>query len=153
MRVLLDTSVLLSAMLSDHVQHAYCQPWLAQAKAGAFNALVSGHSLAELYAVMTRLPRSPRITPAEALQLIQENVASHTVVTLSAQDYGGLIEELAQLGVTGGAVYDAVIAKAAERAGVDLLLTLNVNHFQRVWPGGASRVVSPVAMTPPASDR
>lgn len=81
---------------------------------------------------MTRLPRSPRITPAEALQLIQENVASPTVVTLSAQDYGRLIEELAQLGVTGGAVYDAVIAKAAELSGVDLLLTLNVNHFQRV---------------------
>ena len=152
MKVLLDTSVLVSAMLSDHVQHAHSQPWLVQANAGAFDAVVSGHSLAELYAVLTRLPRTPRITPVEALQLIQANVASRTVVTLSAHDYVKLIEELAQHGVAGGAVYDAVIAKAAELADVDLLLTLNVGHFQRVWPSGASRVVSPVAMTPPRSN-
>jgi predicted nucleic acid-binding protein len=149
MKVLLDTFVLISAMLSDHVQHAHSQPWLVQAKAGAFDVVVSGHSLAELYSVLTRLLTTPRITAAEALQLIQENVASRTVVTRSAQDYVKLIEDLAQLGVAGGAVYDAVIAKAGELAGVDLLLTLNVSHFQRVWPSGASRVVSPVAMTPP----
>jgi hypothetical protein len=105
--------------------------------------------VAELYAVLTRLPRAPRISPAEALQLVQENVVPHTIVTLSAHDYVTLIDELAHAGVAGGAVYDAVIAKAAELAHVDLLLTLNVGHFQRVWPGGASRVVSPVAMAPP----
>jgi predicted nucleic acid-binding protein len=114
MKVLTDTSVVISGVLSDHPQHAYAQPWLAQAKAGAFEALVSGHSLAELYSVLTRLPRTPRITPAEALQLIQTNLAPHTVVTLSAKDYVRLIEDLAQVGIAGGAVYDAVIAKAAE---------------------------------------
>jgi len=149
MKVLLDTSVLVSAMLPDHVHHAHSRPWLEQAKAGAFEAVVSGHSLAEVYAVLTRLPRTPRITPAEALQLIQENIAPHTMVALSAEDYVKLIEDLAHLDVVGGAVYDAVIAKAAELANVDSLLTLNVGHFQLVWPGGASRVVSPLALAPP----
>jgi predicted nucleic acid-binding protein len=149
MRVLLDTSVLVSGMLSDHVQHAQTQPWLATAKGGAFEAVVSGHSLAELFAVLTRLPRIPRITPAEALQMIQQNLASYTRVSLSAADYWQLVDDLAQLGVAGGAVYDGVIAKAAELAQVDLLLTLNVRHFQRIWPNGASRVVSPLAMPPP----
>ena len=149
MKVLLDTSVLVSAMLPDHMHHAHSQPWLERAKAGAVEAVVSGHTLAELYAVLTRLPRTPRISPAEALQLIQQNVTSNTLVTLSADDYVKLIEQLARLGVAGGPVYDAVIAKAAELAGVDYLLTLNVGHFQRVWPMGASRVVSPLALTPP----
>jgi predicted nucleic acid-binding protein len=149
MKVLMDTSVLVSAMLSDHVHHVQSQAWLAQAKAGALEAVVSAHSLAELYSVLTRLPRTPRISPTEALQLIQENIASHTMVALSADDYRALIAELATVGVSGGAVYDGVIAKAAQLAKVDFLLTLNVGHFQRVWPTGTSRVVSPVAMTPP----
>jgi predicted nucleic acid-binding protein len=149
MKVLLDTSVLVSAMLSDHVHHVHSQPWLAQAKGGAFEAVVSAHSLAELYAVLTRLPRTPRISPAEASELILENVASYTVVALTGADYKKLIEDLAKIGVSGGAVYDAVIAQAAQLAKVDLLLTLNVNHFQRVWPAGASQVGSPVAMAPP----
>jgi predicted nucleic acid-binding protein len=149
MKVLIDTSVLIAGMLSDHRQHSHAQPWLARAKAGAFEAVVSGHSVAELYAVLTRLPRTPRITPAEAWQLIQTNVASQTVVTLSAHDYVKMIEELVQVSVVGGAVYDAVIAKAAELANVDHLLTFNVSHFQRAWPSGASRVVSPMTLTPP----
>ena len=50
--------------------------------------------------------------------MIQQNVTSHTLVTLSAVDYVKLIEELAQAGMAGGQVYDAVIAKAAELASV-----------------------------------
>ena len=50
MIVLLDTSVLVSGMVSDHVHHAQTQAWLAKAKGDAFEAVVSGHSLAELYA-------------------------------------------------------------------------------------------------------
>ncbi len=46
--------------------------------------------------------------------MIAENFASRTVVALSADDYLKLIEELARSGVAGGAVFDAVIAKAAE---------------------------------------
>jgi predicted nucleic acid-binding protein len=149
MKVLMDTSVLVSAMLPDHIHHADSKPWLERAKAGAFEAVVSGHSLAELYSVLTTLPRTPRISPPEALQLIQKNVTSHTLMVLSADDYVKLIEELARLGVAGGAVYDAVIAKVADLANVDHLLTLNIGHFQRVWPNGASRVVSPLVMSPP----
>jgi predicted nucleic acid-binding protein len=148
MKVLLDTSVLISAMLSDHVHHQHSQPWLAQGKAGAFDAVISAHSVAELYAVLTRLPRTPQISPTEALKLIQENVASFTPVALSGTDYLTVIEELAKAGVSGGAVYDAVIAKAAQLAQADYLLTLNVNHFLRVWPAGMGRITSPV-MTPP----
>jgi predicted nucleic acid-binding protein len=149
MKVLMDSSVLISAMLPDHVHHAHALPWLQRAKAGALETVVSGHSLAELYSVLTRLPRTPRISPAETLQLLQQNVTSHTVVALSAVDYVKLIEKLAQLGVAGDSVYDAVIATAAELANVDYLLTLNIGHFQRVWPNGVNRVVSPLAMTPP----
>jgi hypothetical protein len=70
-------------------------------------------------------------------------------VALSAENYTNLLSELSQIGVAGGAVYDAVIAKAADLAGVDHLLTLNAPHFQRIWPGGAGRVATPDTLAPP----
>lgn len=80
MRALLDTSTLIAAMLPDHVHHTYAFPWLARAKAGAFEFVCSGHSLAELYAVLTRLKRTPPIRPDEAWDLIRENVTAHARV-------------------------------------------------------------------------
>jgi predicted nucleic acid-binding protein len=152
MKVLMDTSTLVAAMLPDHIHHAHAYPWLAQAKSGVFEFVVSGHSLAEIYAVLTRLPRSPQIKPEEALRLIQENICScATIVTLSGSDYVTMIEALSREKIIGGAIYDAVIAQAAEVAAVDQLLTLNVGHFQRVWPGGGNRIVSPQSLAPPAS--
>ena len=82
--------------------------------------------------------------------MLQENVVScATVVALSASDYTTLLEELSQRNIRGGAVYDAVIAKAAELADVDQLVTLNERHFVQVWPAGAERIISPVSTTPP----
>jgi predicted nucleic acid-binding protein len=35
MKALLDTSMLIAAMLPDHVHHAHALPWLSRAKSGA----------------------------------------------------------------------------------------------------------------------
>jgi hypothetical protein len=40
-------------------------------------------------------------------------------------------------------VYDALIVCAAEKAGTDRLLTLNVEHFRRVWPDAGDRLQAP----------
>ncbi|MCP4674752.1 MAG: type II toxin-antitoxin system VapC family toxin, partial [Deltaproteobacteria bacterium] len=119
---------------------------------GAFEFFVSAHSLAETYAVLTRLPRKPLIVPVDAWRLLRENVVSAAnLVTLAGSEYATLVEGLSKRGILGGAVYDAVIARAAEQARVDRLVTLNDAHFQRVWPDGAERVVSPVSLAPPSS--
>jgi predicted nucleic acid-binding protein len=150
MKALLDSATLIAAMLPGHVHHADAYPWLARGKAGAFEFFVSGHSLAEVYSVLTRLPRTPRIGPAEAWRLLEENViSSASLITLSGSDYAALIAELSQRGVIGGTVYDAVIAKAAELAQVDRLITINDAHFLQVWPGGAGRIASPLSVAPP----
>ncbi len=59
-------------------------------------------------------------------------------MSLDAADYAHVLTHLAQLGITGGAVYDALIARAAEISQADRLLTLNPGDFQRVWPEGKS---------------
>ena len=91
-----------------------------------------------------------RVLLDPSVQLIQQNVLPHaTVVALTGDDYVTLLTELARAGVAGGAVYDAVIARAAELGSVDQLLTLNIAHFQQVWIGGSGRIASPQTVFPP----
>jgi predicted nucleic acid-binding protein len=99
-------------------------------------ACVAGHALAELYAVLTTLPVSPRITPEQAQKLIRSNVTSRMeVVTLDADDYQAAILRLTELGFTGGVVYDALHLQAAEKAGAKTLVTFNRRDFDRLAAG------------------
>ena len=143
MKVLFDTSVLVAAMVAAHPAHARALPWLSRAKKGEVVYSVGAHSLAELYAVLSRLPPTPRLTPEAAARLIHDNVETHaTVVTLSASDYNLTIKRLAERGLAGGQVYDALIARAAEKCGADRLLTLDPEDFRRVWPEGLNRITA-----------
>jgi predicted nucleic acid-binding protein len=144
MKVLLDTSVLVAAIVEAHPAHERALPWLARARSGRIGYLVAAHSVAEVYAVLSTLPLSPRIAPGLARQLVRENLLSAArVVTLSARDYAAVIDDLGDLGLSGGTVYDALIARAARKAKADRLLTLNPKHFARVWPGGEERIHVP----------
>jgi predicted nucleic acid-binding protein len=148
MKVLLDTSTLIAGLLTDHVHYVAANAWLKKARVGAFEFFLSGHSLAEAYANLTRMPRKPPLKPDEALQMLDDDVFPFAqIVTLSGSEYIGLVTDLSRRALIGGIVYDGVIARAAELAMVDQLVTLNVAHFLRVWPAGAGRIIS--ALTPP----
>ena len=144
MRILLDTSVLVAAMVEAHPAHEQGLAWLKRVTDGADKGLVAAHSVAELYAVLTTLPVHPPISPLDARRLIQHNVTEKfEIVFLSDQDYIQVIEHLAALGIIGGATYDALILRAAANANVDLVVTLNAKDFQRVYPDLADRIVAP----------
>jgi predicted nucleic acid-binding protein len=144
MKVIFDTSVLVAGMVEPHPIHNRAFPWLRRGRLGELEFFVASHTLAELYAVLTTLPVSPRISPGTARHLIRENVESPAkVISLSTSDYGTVIRRAADLELAGGIIYDALIARAAQKAQVDLVLTLNSEDFKRVWPEGASRVNVP----------
>lgn len=143
-RVLLDTSVLVPALVRQLDRHSRALPYLQQALRREVEFLIAAHSLAELYAALTRLPASPRISPKLARRLIQENVLpAAEVVALSAEDYQEVVRRCADLGLAGGAIYDALIARAADSAGADELVTFNVEDFRRVWPEGTGVIRAP----------
>ncbi len=150
MKALLDTSIMVAAHLPAHPDYAVASAWLGSAKQKAYELFVSAHSVAEVYAVLTRLRTKPKIKGPTAWKLLQENVLSvSTVVELSGDNYKQLLSAAATAGIVGGATYDAVIAKAAELAQVDHLVTLNEGDFRRVNATMASRVVSPHHLDPP----
>lgn len=131
MKVLFDTSILVAAILEDHPQHSKSLPWLQRVQVEEIQGFVSTHTLAELYAVLTRLPRSPRINPMLAQRLLGENLNKFFTVVLTAEDYQATLARMVRLNLSGGIIYDALIAQAAVKANVDVLLTLNPNDFTR----------------------
>jgi predicted nucleic acid-binding protein len=144
MKAVLDTSVILSGIVESHPMHAKCLPWLQRAKAGEIECIVVSHTLAETYAVLTTLPVKPRISPLVAQRLIDINLqATARIVPLTAADYWSTIQKMADMGLSGGTVYDALIAAVARRLSVDRLLTLNADDFRRVWPEGNQVIILP----------
>lgn len=144
MRVLFDTSVLLAAIVEAHPLHERSLPWLQKGRDGRVELTVAAHSLAELFAVLSTYPTRPRISPGIAARLVRENVsASARLVPLSAGDYDAAIRGMAEMSLSGGVVYDALIVRAAQKAKAEQLLTLNPRDFLRVWPDGAGIITSP----------
>ena len=142
--MLFDTNVLIAGLVQPHQFHDRSWPWMQRVHHGEIEMLVSAHSLAELYSNLTKLPGTPRLSPQAVGDMIAKSVEAHaTLVALDASDYSGAIRRMAKLGLAGGVIYDGLIAWAAEKAGVDHLLTLNPRDFRRVWPEGIDRILTP----------
>jgi toxin FitB len=111
--IAVDTSVAVPYLLGSHVAHHVARQHLA----GRQPAL-TGHSLAETYSVLTRLPGDARLAPSDAVKLIDANFDAPAVL---APDVAASVPRLlAPLGVAGGSVYDAIVALAARDAGLPL---------------------------------
>ncbi|MDQ3013232.1 MAG: PIN domain-containing protein [Acidobacteriota bacterium] len=142
--MLLDTSVLVAGLLGRHADHLRASTWLLDVKSGKIEAVVSAHTLAEVYAVLTRLPKPQSSSPATAWQLIEHNILNFVqIIPLTGDEYVDLIRQLSQIGIAGGATYDAVIACAAAKAQVDHIVTFNARDFRRVYPSLAASVIVP----------
>lgn len=144
MKILLDTSVLVAAMVEAHPAHEKSLPWLQRIKKGSDSGLVSAHSIAELYAILTTLPMKPRISTTVAFDLIQRNIFDLCeVLPLSAGDYGAIIKHLSENEIAGGVIYDAVILYAAIKGKADRVVTLNESDFRRIYPQMVDQIISP----------
>jgi len=145
MKVFCDTNVLVAAVLANHPHHQAARPVVERIKAGADEGLMSVHSLAESYAVLTRLPGASQVAPGMAWQLVNENeIKNFTLVTLTGRDYARFLEQASANGIQGGMIYDALLLAAAAKSGADRIYTFNVSHFQNMADASLrQRIVSP----------
>jgi len=144
-KIFLDTNVLVSAVVQQHESHARSLAILERVQNEEDEGFISGHTLAEIYAVLTKLPAPLRHSPEQALLSIEENIIKYfKVITLTGADYSALVREVALAGVQGGTVYDAVLLKCALKSAVERIFTLNVKHFVNLVPKNiAAKIVSP----------
>ncbi len=139
-----DTSVMVAAMVKAHPKHNLAFPWFKRAKAKEFTLMLSNHSLAELFAVLTAMPLSPKISPGMAQRLIGDNIESVAkIVNLSLSDYKSAMKRMVDLNLSGAVMYDALIVTAAQKAKVDQILTFNVKDFVRILPENEEFIISP----------
>ena len=144
MKILFDTSLIIAALVESHPMHIRAFPWLKKAKAKDFELVVASHTIAETYAVLSTLPIKPRISSSVAWRLISENIVSISkIVSLTPAEYSFTIKQISELGLAGGITYEALIAKVAQKSKVERMLTLNLEHFTRVWPDGEKIISLP----------
>jgi predicted nucleic acid-binding protein len=144
-KVFCDTNIVIAACLGGHSHHEQARPVLERIKAGKDTGFVAAHTLAEAYAVLTRLPDADRVAPTVAWQLISENVVNNfSVITLTAREYSETLASAAASGIEGGRTYDALLLAAAMKSGAERIFTLNVRHFQSLADERIrSRIASP----------
>jgi predicted nucleic acid-binding protein len=112
--LLLDTSAAIALVVEDHEAHAATLAAVRGRRLG-----LAGHAWFETYSVLTRLPGGLRRSPVDVAALLGHNFpATVFLAEGAAAILGG---ELPSLGISGGAVYDALVGAAAREQGLQLL--------------------------------
>jgi predicted nucleic acid-binding protein len=101
-----DTSAAVALLMSSHVGHRAVRRQLR-----GHDLVLTQHSLAETYSVLTRLPGDARVAPADAVRLIDANFGPPAL--LPSEVAATVPAVLAELSIVGVAVYDGLVALAA----------------------------------------
>lgn len=108
-----DTSVAVPLVVSTHAAHAAVNAWCGERVPS-----LAGHAAVETYAVLTRLPGDLRLSPRDALRLLEARFGP--ALQPSPDTAERSVALLAARGVAGGAAYDGLVALAARDAGARL---------------------------------
>ncbi|MGA9811377.1 MAG: PIN domain-containing protein [Terriglobales bacterium] len=141
MKVFFDTSVLIAAILLQHEHHRPSAA--AYLKADKKNACCAAHTLAEIYASLTRMPGGQRMSGDQALLLLDQIRERLTIITLDEEDYCSAIASAVTQGVVGGTIYDALLAQCALKTNATTIYTWDLHHFRLLGPEVARRVRTP----------
>jgi predicted nucleic acid-binding protein len=106
--LLLDASAAIALIVEDHEAHTVTLDAVRGRRLG-----LAGHAWFETYSVLTRLPGGLRRSPADVSALLAYNFPA--TAYLAADAAAELGPELARLGISGGAVYDALVGAVARQ--------------------------------------
>ena len=144
-RFLLDTSCMVAAVCSWHNDHAETAGDITRRVRRGDKLVSAAPALVEAYSVLTRLPSPQRLSPSDALAVLEMSfVANAQIVALANHSYIALLRKAPTIEVYGGNIYDAVIAECALQARVSTLLTLNQAHFKK-WESDRLKIIVPGA--------
>lgn len=109
-----DTSVVVAAFASWHEDHFRAVQVLDS------DPLLPVHVSIEVYSVLTRLP-PPSRAPANVVNEFMQYHFSKRLISLPHRRYVQLLQLASTHNITGGAVYDALVAATTKHAGATLL--------------------------------
>jgi len=141
MRAFLDTSVLVPVFYGDHEHHRASLAVFLQFDRGS--GCCGAHSLAEVYATVTRMPGRHRISGAQAMLFVGSIRERLSLVALEGDEYADALQAAAVLGIVGGTVYDALLASCALKAKAEAIYTWNERHYGQCGAEVAGRLRTP----------
>lgn len=109
-----DTSVAVPALDAAHVAHVPCRDTVR-----SLLPVLAGHAAFEVHSVLTRMPGGLAIDAPSASTLIGQVFPD--VAWLDHEAARNLLQQLGTVGISGGAVYDALVGAAARAHGRTLL--------------------------------
>jgi predicted nucleic acid-binding protein len=131
--IFFDTTVLVAAFVQSHPHYTQARAALLRVISAQDKGFIGLHSIAEVFAALTRLPVKPRIHPVEAVRIVNENILPNfTVVSLDKQDYVEVLSTMADGGWIGAKVYDALLLSCAARCA--RIYTFNLGDFKSLAP-------------------
>jgi predicted nucleic acid-binding protein len=140
-KIALDTSVIVAAVIADHPQHARASWWLRTRR--RMERIASWHAYAEAWAVLTALPIEPRVSGEVAAAVLERLRRSVRFVAPRAATYPTAVGRCSAHGLRSGAIYDALHLVTAEGEAAELFLTFNIEDFTRLAEPNGPRIVAP----------
>jgi len=111
---LVDTSVAVALVVGGHEAHQRTLEALGDRRLG-----LAGHAWFETFSVLTRMPPPARRRPREVVAILEHDFPESRFLSEGATR--DLIEALTGAGVSGGAVYDALVGHTAAAHGLSLV--------------------------------
>jgi predicted nucleic acid-binding protein len=139
--IFLDTSVLVATAQVNHEHHKRSETlWNHCTRQGS---AVSTHTMAEVYNTLTAMPPGLRLSPRDGVLAVETFLQRLTLVTLTPDEYIETLRRTANLGLSGGIIYDALHMAGARKVDAAQIYTWNVRHFKLVAPDLAERILTP----------
>lgn len=110
-----DTSVAVAALDAAHGAHAACLTAVRELRPA-----LAGHAAFETFSVLTRMPGQLAVDGPTAREIIARVFPQ--LIWLNPEESSELLAKLGPVGLTGGAVYDALVGEAA-RTNSRILMT------------------------------
>jgi len=141
-KAFVDTSVLVAAFYVEHPHHQPSFDLFVRCEKK--DACCGLHSLAEVYATLTAMRTASRRASGDQALLFIGNIRDRfTLVGLDEQEYLQMLEASAAAGLTGGAIYDAILGYCALKGDAETIYTWNTKDFLRLSVAIAGRVKTP----------
>ncbi len=136
-----DTSVLVPVFYGDHVHHTASLERFIQFDKST--GCCGAHSLAEVFATLTRMPGKHRISGEQAMLFIGSIRERLSIIALNGDEYADALEASAALGIIGGNIYDAMLAHCAIKSQAETIYSWNSRHYMQCGPEVTRRLRTP----------
>lgn len=137
----LDTSVLVPVFYPAHIHHERSLALFTEQTSAT--GCCGVHSLAEVFANLTRMPGKQKASGVEAMFFIEDVRAKLSLVSLNVEEHLAALKRAVDLSTAGATVYDLLLTQCALKVNATTIYTWNLRHYGLCGEEVAARLHAP----------